>query len=72
MNPIGIILSFLYPFFFVDPTASKAEIKKALNLYLLSFVIISSFWLIITILFYKEPKTLKKSKENQNVNPQNC
>jgi len=56
MNPIGIIVSFVYPFFFVDPDASEKEIRASMRVYFITFAVISTIWLIFTLIFYFEKK----------------
>ena len=60
MNPIGIIGSFIFPFFFVDPNASVPDLKTQIYNMMLGFTGVTSLWLIITLISYFE-NTHKKA-----------
>ena len=54
MNPIGIIGSFIFPFFFVDPDAGIPAIKAGVYNMMVGFTVITAIWFILTLVSFFE------------------
>ena len=68
MNPIGIIGSFIYPFFFVDTDSTNSQIKTQVELMMFSFAIISAVWLVLSLFTFFENKNSPTTKSFTNKN----
>lgn len=54
MNPIGVIGSFIFPFFFVDPDADIPDLRNQVYNMMLGFTGVTSLWLLLTLVSYFE------------------
>jgi hypothetical protein len=54
MNPIGVIMSIIYPFLFVDPDAEASVIKTQVFKMMVSFALISGSLLVLSMLTFFE------------------
>lgn len=60
MNPIGIIGSFIFPFFFVDPDAEVPALRTQIFNMMMGFTAVTALWLVLTIVSFFE-NTHKKA-----------
>jgi len=65
MNAFGVIVSFVYPFMFVNELDSPAQITRDLRDYLLSHCVWSGILFTLICLFFFDKKKSKRAKDNK-------
>jgi hypothetical protein len=69
MNPIGIIGSFIYPFFFVNPDSKPHAVKEQVQILMISYALIAALWLLLSFLTYYENGQSPQQKLEQAGDP---